>query len=76
MEIETWRYSSRRTPQWITGTWLQAKGGKGGERTSTGTTADAGMWRGDQGRAAEAGGWRVRTTNRWAALHTGRGGKE
>ena len=49
---------------------------KGGGGTDTGTTVDAGTQHGVQGRAAEAGGWRVVLTPRWAALHTGRGGGE
>ena len=65
-----------RTPPRPTGTWVQAEGGKGGERTGTGTAEDAGTRRGAQGRAAEAGGWQVRETPRWAALCTGRGGGE
>ena len=40
------------------------------------TAADAGMRRGAQVRAAEAGGCRVWVTYRWAALRTWRGGGE
>ena len=47
---------ARQTPQGTTGTWLQAKGGKGGGRTGAGTAADASTLRVAQGRAAEAGG--------------------
>ena len=64
----------RQTPQGLTGTWVQSKGGKGGVEPARGKVADAGMRRGAQGRAAEADGWRVRATSKWAALHAGRGG--
>ena len=47
----------------------------GGAAPTQGTAADAGMRRGVQGQAAEAGGC-VRATPRWAALRTGRGGGE
>ena len=38
--------------------------------------ADAGTRRGTQGRAEEAGGWRVWATSRWAELCAGIGGGE
>ena len=41
-----------------------------------GTAADTGMQSGVQEKAVEAGGWQVRSTHRWAALRTGRGGWE
>ena len=44
-----------QTPQGITGTWVQAKGSKGGSALSRKTVADTGTRRGEQGRAAEAG---------------------
>ena len=49
-----------------------------GKGAGTGTAADAGTRRRAQGRAAEAGGWRVRVraTPRWAVLRIGRGGGE
>ena len=47
-----------------------------GEQNGTVTAADAGMRRGAQGQAAEAGGRRVQTASRWAALRTNRGGGE
>ena len=55
---------------------MQAEGDKGGVALSQETAADAGTWRGDQGQAAEAGGWQVWATYRWEALCTGRGGGE
>ena len=33
-------------PQGMKGTWLQAKGGKGGSKPAQETAADAGTWRG------------------------------
>ena len=60
----------------MTGTWLQAEGGKKGSVPSRETAADVGMRKKAQGRAAEASGWRVRATPRWEVLHTGRGGGE
>ena len=39
-------------------------------------TQERGAGRRAQGRAAEAGGWWVRATPRWAALRTRRGGAE
>ena len=63
-----------KTPQGLTGTWMQAKGGKRGSAPSWEMSADAGIRRRAQGRAAEAGGWRVRETSMWAARCTGRGG--
>ena len=55
---------------------MQVKGDKGGGCADTGAAGDVGTWRREQGRAAEAGGWWVRATPRWAALHTSRGGEE
>ena len=49
------------------------RGRKRWGRTGAGLMADAGTWRGLQGRAEEARVWRVRETPRWAALRTGRG---
>ena len=45
------------------------------KRIGMGIAADAGMRLGVQARAAEDGGWRVRATPRWAALHNKRGGR-
>ena len=47
-----------------------------GERTGTGTAAEAVTRRGAQGRAAEADGRQVRVSSRWAVLCTRRGGGE
>ena len=62
-----------QNPQGTTGTWVQAESGKRGRAPERKTTADAGKRRGLQGRAVEAGGWRVRVAPRLAALHTRRG---
>ena len=63
-------------PQGLTGTWVQADGNKRGSALAWEKVADAGTRNGAQGQAAEADGWRVRVTPRWAALCTGRGGGE
>ena len=65
-----------RTDQRLTGTWVQAKGVKGGITTSWETAVDAGMQRGAQVQMEEDGRWRVRAMPRWAAIFTGRGGGE
>ena len=52
------------------------RGRKRGEQTGTGKAADAGTWRGSQGRAAEAGGRQVRVMSRWVAFRAGGGGGE
>ena len=52
------------------------QGRRRGEQTGTGTAADDDTRREYQGQAAEAGYRQVRTTSRWAALRTGRGGGE
>ena len=64
--------TTEKPPQGWTGTWVQAKGEKGGSEPVHETAAGAGTWRREQGRAAEAGRWRVRVTSRWATLHTRR----
>ena len=63
-------------PQGMTGTWVQAEGGKRGIKPSRETAVDAGTRRGEKVRVAEDGGWRVREMSRWAALFTRRGGGE
>ena len=65
-----------RNPQGLTGTWVQAEGGKGGNALAQVKEADTGMHCRVQGQAAEAGGWQVSDTPRWAVLCTGRGGGE
>ena len=58
----------------MTGTWVQANGGKGGSALSQEKAADAGTWIEDQGQASDTGGGQVWETSRWTALRTGRGG--
>ena len=67
---------NRKTPQGLTKTLVQDEGSKGGSAPAQGTAADAGTRRRAQGRAAEAGRWRVRAATRWAELCTGRRGGE
>ena len=64
------------TPQGLTGTWVQAEGGKGGSALSHEMATDAGMRSGENGRVVEAWGWWVQETSRWVALYTGIGGGE
>ena len=53
-----------RNPHGLTGTWVQVEGGKVGSALARETAEDAGTQRGSQGRAADAGRWRVRETPR------------
>ena len=52
------------------------QGRQSGERSNTGTAADAGMRHGAQGQAAEAAGRQVQVTSMWVVLRTSRGGRE
>ena len=65
-----------RTPPGLTETWVNTKGSKWGSAPSQETMADADRRCGAQGREAETGGWRMRATSRWEAIHTGIGGGE
>ena len=62
------------TPQGLTGTWVQAKGGKGRSALTHETASNTGTRGGAQGQAVEDGGSRVRAMSRWAALCTMKGG--
>ena len=53
-----------KTPQGMTETWVQAKGGKGGSEPAQEIAADAGTRRGAQVQAAEDGKWQVQETSR------------
>ena len=56
--MEVQRYPRRvKPPQGMTGTWVQAEGGKWGSKPAREMAADAGTRRGSQGQAVEAGGW-------------------
>ena len=57
----------RENPPRLSGTWVQAKCGKGGG----GRTDDRA-----QRRVAEDGGERVWTTSNWTEFHAGRGGRD
>ena len=50
------------------------QGRKIGGRTVTGHGTETGMGCGSQRQEAEAGGWRVWVTSRWATTFSGRGG--
>ena len=57
-----------------TGTQVQVERSIGGGGfADTGISGDIGTRRREQGQAAEAGGWWVRATQRWAELHIRRG---
>ena len=75
-DTDTRRDLQRTTPPGDDRDLGAGKGRERGERTGMGTTADAGIRHGAQGRASEAGGRRVRTTSRWAALRTRKVGGE
>ena len=59
MEETSGRESHGQTPQGMIGTWVQAKGVKGGSAPSRETVADAGTRNGVQVQVVEAGGWQV-----------------
>ena len=58
---ETSQFTSQKG---LTGTWVKAKGVKGGSAPAQETAADAGMRRRAQGRSAESCGWQVLATYR------------
>ena len=64
----------RKSPQMMTGNWVQAESSKGGRALARETAEYAGMRSGVQVRTEDAGEWRVRAKPRWVALCTGRGG--
>ena len=69
----------RRKPRWTNHPGADSdlgtgRGRKRGDKRTQETAAYAGMLRGDQSRAAEAGGWWVWTISIWTAFRASRGG--
>ena len=75
-DTEKWRDPQRENLPGADRDLGVGRGPQRGERTGTGTVADAGTRHGAQGRVAEVVGRRRWDTSRWAAICTRRGGGE